>query len=118
MDLTITKATLDRYCIETGSYIEGDDDGTTMLSVGSVLIASIAGTRSPDVISTLTRLPVGFVAAVLIVSEAGAHESSSRFADLSLAVRNSTFDICDIEKVLADLLVEIVESLEPAGGRS
>src|SRR6185437_1605191 len=88
MDLTIIKAMLDRYYTETDSYIEDDNGGSTVLSAGCVLLASVmAGTRSPDVIATLTGLPIEFVTAVWMVSDAGGHIFSLRYADLILAVR-------------------------------
>jgi len=114
MDLTIIKAMLDRYYTETDSYIEDDNGGSTVLSAGCVLLASVmAGTRSPDVIATLTGLPIEFVTAVWMVSDAGGHIFSLRYADLILAVRNRAFDICEVEEILGDLLVEISKSMEP-----
>jgi hypothetical protein len=114
MDLSLVKPTLDSYYDETGCYIEAEEDGTTVLSAGSVLFASVlAGTRSPKVIATITGLPIGFVSAALSVSEAGGHIFSVRFADLIFAVRKLSFDVSAVEEVLTDLLVEIIENMDP-----
>jgi hypothetical protein len=113
MDLTNTKATLEHYYDQTGCYILYQDGGTTLVSAGCVLLTSIlAETQSPDVIATLTGLPVGFVTAALIASSVGGHYFSPRFDDLILAAHNPSFDVGIVEEILADLLVEVCEGTD------
>jgi len=113
MDLHSIKATLEHYYDQTGSCIFYQDDGTTLVSVGSVVLASIlARTQSADEIATLTGLPIGFVTGALIVISAGGHYFSSRFDDLIRAVHNPYLDVDIIEETVADLLVELCQGTD------
>lgn len=113
MDLTSTKATLEHYHAQTGCYILYQDGGTTLVSAGTVLLASIlAPSQSPDEIATLTGLPVAFVTAVLIVISAGGHYFSPRFEDLVVAVHNPSLDVGVVDQILVDLLAEICEGTD------
>lgn len=113
MDLNGTKATLEHFYDQTGCYIEHQDGGTTLVSAGCVLLASIlAPTQSPDVIASLTGLPIGFVTGVLIVISAGGYYTSSSFEDLVRAAHNPSLDVGLVDETIADLLVEVCEGTD------
>ncbi|MGB6689950.1 MAG: hypothetical protein WBE76_19105 [Terracidiphilus sp.] len=100
-------------------FIEHDDLGTTFLVSGAVILASLlAKTRSPNMLSDATGLPLAFTGMVIETMDLNDFWQSERYADLASTLQNCDRDYAGILDALNSFLEEFwLESKMPLLGK-
>ena len=128
MQYADVKHYIGRFYAERDAYIEYDDPATTYTCCGAVLVASVlAETKSADVLSELTGLPVNFAAAVGLLIELQGGMTVERLGYVRTALEQNPEDFSDVEDALSYVLeefwadrngLEVEEILERMRGRN
>jgi hypothetical protein len=107
MSPTEVRNYLDRFYGFTDPYVEYDDPTTTFIACGAAIITSILmDSISAQSISVITRLPVNFVAAVMVGMEVQSMWDHERTAGLRDALGTVPEDFADVSNALLSVLEE------------
>ncbi|MGB6689957.1 MAG: hypothetical protein WBE76_19140 [Terracidiphilus sp.] len=84
---------LERYYAPNLPFIENDDLGTTFLVSGAVILASLlTKTRSPNLLSDATGLPLAFTGLIIETMDLNDFWASDRYTDLARTLQNRDID--------------------------